>query len=1410
MAQHDGTSQPVSAGQPPRNGRWRRVARFALVAVAALAVVVGLAVAGLLVGANTGPGRRFLVRQTAALTGGTVVIDGLSGRFPDRFRLARLDIRDTQGVWLSLRDIHLDWSPLALLGRTARINAFTAAELDMARLPVSSEPARATSSQGSSSSLKLGVDIRHLAVERIAVGAPIAGQAASFSVSGHGRISNIDPVLNGLSLPSLPRSDIALAVRRLDRAGQIALQTATGKGNLTLHLDASEGADGFLVSRLAMPQLAPLALRLDLKGPIAASALAFDARAGAVTAHMAGVLDLPSSRMARLDAGIDAPAMTLTPDIGWKSVHFLAHLSGQMTAPRGTADLDVSQLVAAAVNIGALKGHFTGDGGTTPAAELLHLVLSADGLRLPGKAPTLLAQAPLVLDARLAPAQPGAPLDFTLSHPVLGLNGSVRTQAPQQATLALKLPDLLPIGEAVGVALRGQGGMTLRVQRPAQQVGATQLGVDGTVSLTGGQPQAVGLIGTEGRFATTATITPLPAQGATASGQRIDISTLSVDGHALHIKGQGRLSTGRDMDLSLSLALPDLSRAMPFLRGPLTMAVTAKGPVQDFAANVHAQASPGTATMPQGDLVLDAAAQHLPGAPQGSLDLHGTLDRNPLKLAATFSQNAAGERALALTDLSWNSVQGHATLTQHVGEILPLGTLDLSIARLADFRSLLGQPLGGRLVASVRTAQDGTVPVVSLRLDGNVALPAASIGSLALAGTVRDPSAHPDADLTLRLGGVNAYGVKGQARLGAKGPENAMALSMQVGPASWSGSPLALDAAALLDLPARQVRVQKLTATAREETLRVLAPALVSFGDEMGVDRLRATLGVKGSAPATLDIAGRIKPALALTADVRNVTPALARPFVPGLEAQGVVTASARLSGTLAQPVGNVQLTGRGLRMSGSSAAASVPALTLDASAVLSGNAAKVQAQAAGGPKLALQVNGTAPLGEGGALNLRVGGRLDLSIANGVLGVQARQAAGQAQMDLLVAGKLASPVVTGTLDLRDADFQDFAQGVHLAQINGRVVGERDRLVIQNLTARAGEGTVGLTGSVGVFAPGLPVDLRLQARKARPVSSDLLTAVLNADVSVTGQASTRIDVAGTVNLSQVDINIPNSLPTSVARLDVIWPGDEKKKEEEARAASTHAMVVGLNLRVVSPGKFFVRGHGLDAEMAGRLLVGGTAQAAQVSGGFDLKRGNFNLAGISLNFTKGRVAFTGSGVDHQLDPTLDFEADRVVNGETAMLKVGGYASSPRITFESLPPLPQDQVLAMLIFGTDAHSLSSTQMIEIGTAVATLTGLTPFDPMGTLRKTLHLDRLSISGGSGVGNGGTSVEAGKYVMKGVYVGAKQATSGSGTQAQVQVDLTHQLKLNTTVGTGGTVTGFTTPENDPGSSVGLLWQHRY
>jgi translocation and assembly module TamB len=98
--------------------------------------------------------------------------------------------------------------------------------------------------------------------------------------------------------------------------------------------------------------------------------------------------------------------------------------------------------------------------------------------------------------------------------------------------------------------------------------------------------------------------------------------------------------------------------------------------------------------------------------------------------------------------------------------------------------------------------------------------------------------------------------------------------------------------------------------------------------------------------------------------------------------------------------------------------------------------------------------------------------------------------------------------------------------------------------------------------------------------------------------------------------------------------------------------------------------------------------------------------------------------------------------------------------------------------------------------------------------VQKKLGLDRLSVSsGGSTTATGGqtsgTTVEAGRYVSDRVYVGARESTTGF-SQVEVDVDISKHLKVQTRVGNGSATTQGVTPENDPGSSVGMVYQFEY
>jgi translocation and assembly module TamB len=389
------------------------------------------------------------------------------------------------------------------------------------------------------------------------------------------------------------------------------------------------------------------------------------------------------------------------------------------------------------------------------------------------------------------------------------------------------------------------------------------------------------------------------------------------------------------------------------------------------------------------------------------------------------------------------------------------------------------------------------------------------------------------------------------------------------------------------------------------------------------------------------------------------------------------------------------------------------------------------------------------------------------------------------------------------VDIADADLQDVARGARLSNIAALLRLDGDMLQISRFTARAGRGTVTARGAIGVLQPDMPVDITIAARDARPLASDLVTADMDIELRVRGAARSRVDAVGRVHVKHADINIPGGLPPGVAVLDVRRPGDKRPPPEEP------ALVVGLDVEVDAPRAVFVRGRGLDAEMGGKIHVGGTAAAPQISGGFALRRGTFDLAGASLKFVRGEVGFAGAGLQRRLDPTINLEAEKAAADVTAKLGVTGFASAPKIALSSTPELPQDEVLARLLFGVAVKELSPLQLVQIASAVNTLRGGGGggLNPLAKVKKRLGLDSLSVSGGDG--QSGPSVEAGRYVSERVNVGARQSASGT-TQARVQVDLTRRLKIETTVGSGGGTLQGTTPENSPGTSIGLLYQREY
>jgi translocation and assembly module TamB len=230
---------------------------------------------------------------------------------------------------------------------------------------------------------------------------------------------------------------------------------------------------------------------------------------------------------------------------------------------------------------------------------------------------------------------------------------------------------------------------------------------------------------------------------------------------------------------------------------------------------------------------------------------------------------------------------------------------------------------------------------------------------------------------------------------------------------------------------------------------------------------------------------------------------------------------------------------------------------------------------------------------------------------------------------------------------------------------------------------------------------------------------------------------------------------------------------------------------LDVTLSAPRAVFVSGRGLDAELGGQVQARGSLVRPDLVGGLDLRRGEFNLAGQTLRFTHGRIGFEGSGPGQasRLDPSLDFEARANAAGATAILAVQGSAQSPRIELRSEPELPEDEILARLLFGTAAGGLSGLQAARLGLAAAELAGLRRLAGiseariLNRARSGLRLDRLSFDTDQ---QDGAVLEGGRQLSEGLYLGARQGQRAGETQGVLRIEITPRLKLEADVGAGG------------------------
>ena len=1474
-----------------------RAVRTALKLTGGGLVAVLLLLALVFAALQTGLGKSWLadaLGKAMSSDAERAVITDIGGVVPFNMTIARIELLDDQGPRALVENAALAIAPADLLKGTLTINRLTAQRVRLER------PSRGSGGTTNLESLlhpPLALRLDTLGIDRIELGPAMVGQPVSLALAASAALlanrATADLDLHRIDgTPGEVRLHAALAGTPLQLELSAAASEPTGRilADLTgsteplpLVLDLA-GAGPLDDWRGALRARAGDAARIDADFHLGERGQRVNATG---TAEIAALL--PAQWRPLADGGKFSLAFGLTDEViaidevalAAAAVALTAHgrFDRQSHGMSGEARLTLPDLAPFSPLAGTdVRGSLTAmlSIAGPPAATEAHLSLQGDGLgagttsvktveaalNLVSRDP-LAAATPLALDANgslRAVALSAAPLPAGLGEGIeWRLRAEIDRAAPRLELRELTVTDaanslsatgtgdasgiagkahlaVADLGRFVGAAL--MGSLALDADFGADRAGAARAALTGTLQQPVSDTVGARLLGSDTRLAATL--------GRSADGA-LSATDIAIEGAHLAFSGEAQRGVDGVIAARYRFALPELAALNNAVAGRARISGEASGPIDALAATARIEADAvkyGTATL---DRLEGPVRFRNPERPIIDLDLAFRGEGIAGKLAAA-GELVPGE-TLRLTQLRLEAPETRLAgdLSFGLKDHLIAGTIAGDAKDLAVWSKLLGKDIGGaadvKLALAAPRGQNA-----SLTLEGsNLRFAGASARRLRVTADLTDLLGNPGGRASLALGSAR-MGEASLDELNLQGkserPGRFTAEANARGKAGESFT-LATAAAVMIGEERQELRITRLAGKVGDDAVALDRPLLLSrrggdlaFADldlGFGGGRVSGDGAVKGSGLA-FHLLARDLPVASLAAPVGQ------------FDITGTLGAEVTLRGTRQKPEGTLVIDGEQLRFA-AARRPDLPPLGLVVAAQWRGERVTLKGRLAGPKNAALGFAGEAPLTmdpallavhmpAAGRLSLRLEGEGELANLVDLLPIGEDRLAGLFTIDVSVDGTVGAPIASGKLSVRNGRYEAMATGTTLAAISFDLVGNRDRLVLQNFAASDGaQGGLSVNGAVNLATQAFDFSGELQ--KFRALQGDAASAMVSGALKLSGDITTP-RFAARLRVERADIRVPERLPQSARPIPVTIIDSATGQviaTPEAKTAPAPWLAVMLDVVVELPGQVFVRGRGLDSEWRGRIAASGTTAAPVLEGKLEVVHGTYEFIGKTAQIARGTITFLGG---NRIDPEINIEARVSSTGVIAIVQITGTPTQPSIKLSSQPDLPQDEILARVLFGSSISQVSPAQGLEIAQAAASLARGGDPGVLDRIRQGLGLDRLTLGGANGNPNSpfnavnapqtgtpsgipsafptagvgsaplpagssgsaaspaGTAVSAGKYVANGVYVGVTQGLGAGSSAVNVQVDVTRHISVDTTAG------------QETGTGIGLNWKLDY
>ncbi|MDJ1008206.1 MAG: translocation/assembly module TamB domain-containing protein [Paracoccaceae bacterium] len=1377
-----------------------------------------------------------LIEDALSGAGRDVTVRGFRGALSGRAEMDSLTLSDADGVWLSISDAVLDWNRAALLRGRLEVAELSASRIELVRPPVA-DAGEALQPEASGSALQLpelpvALAVDDLAAEEVVIGAEVLGQPLTVRLEGAFGLAD-------------GAGDATLSLLRIDGPrGEIALDAvfSNASGELSVDLLFDEAADGIAAGLLGLPG-AP-AVRLEVAGAgtlgdfTADIALATDGaeRFGGQIETVAGEGDrqfdislagdlrplvepeyraffgtravLEATALRRRDGTTGLSGLTIETgalrlsgeaEIGPGGLPRSFDLAGRLASPDGGALLlpiagQETRIREASLDVTFDAREGEAWTGVIGLEGLQREGLNAESVRLDGSG--TIATDPAAVTAGFDFAAEALDFGGAAAQTAFGETVTGRADISWRDGEPVEVAALRIDGESYGAEAEGRianltttldldGRVSLRAEDLAAFAGLAERPLRGGVEAT--------LTGRAG------VISGLADLRGTVVGRELEVGEPLLDpyiaGNTSIEAALRRTVSGLALD-RLRIAAPDADITVSGSLSSTDGAVSADARLGDIAPLAEGLAGPGAlslqASMKEGvwtwELSADAMAADLAAA--------GTLSGAPAALLITAAGQAEASDLSAFATLARRDLGGAADLTFSA-------RAEPSSARYAlkaegGLRGvLIGQEVVDRLLSGE------TDIAVDARLDGELL----RIGraSLVAPGFEVSGSGAVGPDLRgLELGLEARLADIGQVVDGLSGPASVSAsLRPETDTGPWG-----------LRLAARAPEAE-IDATG---TLRDLAGVPEAEGEVTASVADLAPLGALVGRPlggaVELSVTGGVRSDLSRFDVVAEAVATDARVGIPAIDRLLAGTASLRVDGarsdeTIEIAVAEIDaplLSAEASGTIGRSTAFSFSGRLADVAPFVAGFSgpltAEGRAETRDGGRTAIDARIEGPAGAVATLSgdlagngetaaLAISGTAPLGLANGL--IAPRAVAGDARFDLRLDGPLALTSLSGRAATENAILTAPVLDIALEDIAARVDLAAGRATLDLDSRFRGGGTVRVDGPIALGG-GLAADLAVLLERVRLTDPTLYQTVLDARLAIAGPLAGSAEISGRVDVGETELRIPSAVGSGGGGLPPITHIGEPAGSRATRAragllgedgdGSGNGAAFGLDILVRAPNQVFVRGRGLDAELGGQVRLAGTTRNIAPAGRFDLIRGRLDILGQRLEMTEGAIELTGA-----LDPELRLVAATRAEDVDVSIIVEGPASDPDIRFTSSPELPEDEVVALLLFGRGIETLSPLQIARLASAVATL-GSSGGGLLGGIREGAGLADLDVTSGE---DGGAAVRAGAYIADNIYTDVTVDTEGEA-----------EINLNLDLSRSVTVRGSTSNTGDSGLGIFL------